>query len=129
MQTFFKGWWLVFLSGILDSLAIIFVKKGLNKIGKIPLEDAGQFFSFIIEFLKNPVSLIGVIFYISSPILWFFALSRLDVSKSYPVLVSIHLLLSTLLAIMLLDEKLTYLKGIGIFMILTGALLLFNKHA
>ncbi|OFY71339.1 MAG: hypothetical protein A3G23_04060 [Bacteroidetes bacterium RIFCSPLOWO2_12_FULL_37_12] len=129
MQNFLHGWGLVILSGILDSSAIILIKKSLNRFGKIPLESVGLTFDYLIDFLKSPISLAGILFYLCSPFIWFLALSRLEVSKAYPVLVSIHLVLSFLLAVMFLDEKLTLIKMIALFMILTGAILLINKQA
>ncbi len=125
LKEWLSSWGLVIISAILDALAVLFIKLSFNQFGVIPLSSSNAFLEYFQVFLKSPMAILGVLFYALSPFLWFLALSRLEVTLAYPILVSLHLLLTAILAVLLLGEQMTLYKLLAIILILTGVYLIY----
>ena len=85
-------------------------------------------FASIIEAVRSPLLVSAGISLAIAILLWFLALSRLDLTVAYPVLVGLHLVFILLAGILFLDEPLTPYKLFGTVLIFMG-LLLFYKQA
>lgn len=65
----------------------------------------------------------GVACYVVSMVLWLFVLSKMEMSKAYP-LVSVGYILTLFLGYFLLDEPLTIAKLVGVSIIVIGVVIL-----
>ena len=117
----FLNFTIVIASVLLNAAAQIFLKKGSSVLVDISLQDdlGGSIFRII----SNWYILGGLACYGFSVAVWIFALSRVDVSKAYPML-SIGFIVSVLAAYIFLGESLSMLKIIGIGFITIGVLMI-----
>lgn len=122
------SWGLVFLSAFLDAVAIYFIKHSLNTLGPIPLSSFKECMNYFISLLKNPMALGGFFAYAASPFLWLLALSRLEVSIAYPLVVTLHLFFATIVAFFFLGEQVTTSKILAVVLIMASVLLLYVDH-
>ena len=70
-----------------------------------------------------PLSLIGIICYISSFIIWLTILKQQDLSYIYPISSSVGIVLATLLGF-LMGEAVSLYKIAGIILIITGVIIM-----
>lgn len=80
-----------------------------------------------LRFLASPKIWLGAILYISALIVYFLLLSKLNFFVVQIVMTGLAILLSVLLAILLFHERINAINLLGIILILTGILLVFNK--
>lgn len=125
LKEWMSGWGLLIISGTLDALAVLFIKMSFNQFGAIPLNSLNGFLEYFQIFLKSPMAILGILFYALSPFLWFLALSRLEVTQAYPILVSLHLVLTAIIAVALLGEQMTLYKLLAIVLILASVFLIY----
>jgi len=95
----------------------------LNAFAQLTLKKATTLNTESALFLiKNPYLYLTAIFYTTSIITWFLALSRLQVSVAYP-LQAIGYLIVTLAAVSIFKEQVSFLNWFGLCLILTGVIL------
>lgn len=99
------------LSVLLNSFAQLTLKKATSV-------DSGSFLILI----KNPYIYATAVFYMTSIITWFVALSRLQVSVAYP-LQALGYLVVSLAAAYLFKEDINFFNWLGLFLILAGVIL------
>ena len=127
IKEWFFSWGFVILSGVLDAVAIFMIKHALNSLGSIPFSSINEFVNYLLNLIKSPMAIVGGIGYIASPILWFLAMSRLDITLAYPVIVALHIIVAPLLAILFLGEEFTYSKLIAVLSIIFGVIILYTN--
>lgn len=118
----FSSWGFIILSALCDSFAAFIVKSRFNELGKINYGSIGSIISYLSNFVRSPILLLAVISFVIAPVLWFFALNRVEVSVGYPALVVFHLIFITFFALVFLGEALTFPKIIGMLLIV-GAII------
>lgn len=104
---------------ILQPLAQILEKHGMTQIGRIDRLDL----SLIPKLLFNPYVVSGVSLSVVGLGLWLVLLSRANVSYLYPFGAVSYIILA-ILANRLLGEPLGFTQGLGIGVIVVGAILL-----
>lgn len=108
---------LILILCLLMSLAQVFLKRGVERVGKISLND---FISRkVIEMIKERNLLWGLSLYVISTLLWLVILSRAELSLVYP-LVALSYLFGVVLAKVILDESITLLRWVGAVIIVIG---------
>ena len=70
---------------------------------------------------------IGFILYISSFLTWMIILERVPLSSAYPVAIGLTLMFSIISSMLFLNEAISFMKAVGIFMILLGVILIFRS--
>lgn len=80
-------------------------------------------FQTVLQIIINRYIITGLFMYGFSVLIWFFVLSKFELSKAYPF-VSIGYLITLLLGYFLLDESLSLYKVVGILIIVFGVLVL-----
>ena len=110
----------IYLLLILDIFLTLAAQVSL-RIGAARLDSVG--FSIILEPLRNPFILSGLILYAVSFFLYVFILSKLRLNIVYPVATGTILVLITLISYTFFKETLTLIQGIGIVAILIGTIL------
>ena len=117
----FLNFMIVLLSVLLNAAAQIFLKKGSSVLSEISFKE--NFLGSIFKIISDLYILGGLACYGISVAVWILALSRVDVSKAYPML-SIGFIVSVLAAYVFLGESLSILKLIGICFITIGVLVI-----
>ena len=117
----FSNFTIVLLSVFLNAAAQIFLKKGSSVLLKISLKE--NLVGSIFRIVSDWYILGGLFCYGISVAVWIFALSRVDVSKAYPML-SIGFIISVLVAYFFLGEPIGLLKIFGIGFITIGVLMI-----
>ncbi len=113
----------LFISIIMGVSAQILMKYGMESVGHI-----NNLFSIkIIYMFLNIFVLSGIISYLISMFFWINVLSKIDLSAAYPF-VSIGIILTVLLAAVMLSEKITVQRWVGIFIIIIGVYIIVSTH-
>ncbi len=128
MKVFFANYGLIILSAFLDSYAALIVKKQFNHLGEIDYSSFYGFFSYLYKFIQYPLLITAVIAFVAAPIVSFLALSRLELSVSYPVLVGFHLIFAFFFGVFFLEEKVTTYKLIGAVLIFISIYLFYQNN-
>lgn len=105
------NWLLIFFAGINSTFGNILLKKS---------QSAPDFISNIF----NIYFFGGCFFYFLNVLLFAYALQELDVSKAYPVLVGTSFITLTSIGILYLNEEISIINMIGIFVVIVGIVLI-----
>ncbi|OGI15998.1 hypothetical protein A3K63_00885 [Candidatus Micrarchaeota archaeon RBG_16_49_10] len=103
---------------LMGTAAQIFMKRGMNEIGKIQVKDI--FFEKFFQVFFNKFVFVGLALYGLTSVFYLTALSMEDVSFVYP-LIGMAYILTAVAAWAFFGEKLTLMKMLGILMISAGA--------
>jgi multidrug transporter EmrE-like cation transporter len=122
----FLPWFLIFLAALFDSYASYVVKYKFNEMGDIKLNSFHSIISYLRPLLLSPFFLSGIFLFILAPILWFFALNKIDLSVGYPVLVTFHLIFVYLLSFLLLEENFNLYKLFGSILLIISVFLFYK---
>lgn len=114
MKPFIFSWGLIFLAALFDTYAALIVKMRFKELGVINFGSLQSIISYILKMISSPLLFSAIFAYVLAPVLWFFALNRIDLSVGYPVLVIFHLVFITLFAFLFLKEGMTIYKIIGL---------------
>ena len=108
----------------LNALAQLLLKNGTTLFKTL---DSNDVFSFLLNgIIKNYFFLGGFLSYLFSIFLWVYTLSKVEVSIAYPML-SLGFVINALGAWYFLGESMSFLKIIGITLILLGCFTLFRS--
>ena len=95
----------------------------LNAFAQLAMKKATTLESGSLSLLfKNPYLYLTALFYVTSVLTWFIALSRIQLSVAYP-LQAIGYLIVTLAAASLFKEQVSLLNWLGLILILSGVIL------
>ena len=107
------------ISIILGAVAQYFLKMGVNAVS-----EKSKSVSEVIKFcITNLYLLSGLFCYGLSLLLWFYVLSKMELSKAYP-LVSLGYVFTLILGYCFLNEAMTVTKVTGIALIMVGVIVL-----
>lgn len=126
MKMIFSPWVMIFISALLECLSIYFIKLRFNELGNINVSSFSLVVNYLINFIKSPYAVFAIFAFIASPLLWFFALSKIELSYGYPVSIALKLILIFLSSYLFLHEKINQSKVIGVILLLISLFLL-NK--
>ncbi len=104
---------LILISLTLGSIAQLFLKVGMSNFGSI----SNALTAFIAVF--EPFVFLGLIIYFLSSITWIIAISKTDISYAYPF-ISLSYVIVAILGWLFLNEKISFLRIIGISIIMIG---------
>jgi len=76
----------------------------------------------IIRMLMKPLVIIGLAIYVLSALLWIVVLSNADVSYAFPF-ISLGYVLVTILSGLILKEKISLLRVLGVLIIIAGVII------
>ena len=126
MSNSFFPWFLIFLAALFDSYASYVVKYKFNEMGEIKVNSLHSIIAYLRPLLQSPFFLSGVLLFILAPVLWFFALNKIELSLGYPVLVSFHLIFVYLISFLLLNESINLYKVFGAILLLFSIFLFYK---
>ena len=111
------NFFLIFLSIALGAAGQLFLKLASNAAGK-----SDNLVFFYLGLLKNPFAWLGAVSYGVSFLLWMWLLKVFELSYLRP-LVGLGYLITAVLAMIFLHEKITLIRWIGILLIVAGVYL------
>lgn len=108
---------IMLLSGCLAGTQI-FIKIGLNKISDLSISISliGEIFSNIFFWLAGTQVVVA-------SILWFYILSKYELSLAYPVLISISYIFVVLASVIIFKENISLVRWAGVLTIVLGIFL------
>lgn len=110
---------LLITSVLFNVTANILLKKGVTSFGGIT-GNRERLFTDLLKAAFSPFIIFGLMLYGLSFIIWLRVLSFNDLSKAYPIFATCVFLLTTLGSMVFLKESITYLRVVGIAIILLG---------
>ena len=111
------------ISGVLlNAFAQVLLKKGMLGIGYFEIQFQ-NFFPVIKNVATNLYILLGLGSYVISVAIWLLVLARVEVSYAYPFL-SVGYVVVTLVGYLIFQESLSWIRVIGISIIIVGVILL-----
>jgi multidrug transporter EmrE-like cation transporter len=113
---------IVFASVALSSGSQVLLKSGMtaeNVQGAVKTGDIGD---VIVAIATSPPVIAGFFCFGLSLVLWLFILSRLPLSSAYPF-VALGILVTVAAGSLLFSEPINLAKGIGVFLIIGGVIL------
>jgi len=113
---------LLYISIFIASIGQLILKVGLNKLEELILVKSNIWYLFL-RIFTNPILLLGLLFYGVSAFLWLIGLSKVPLSKAYP-LVSLSYIIVVFLSWLLLRENISLLKIVALAIICFGVFLL-----
>jgi len=113
---------LILTGVLLNAIAQILLKKGMLSIGYFEFHFE-NFFPIIKKVTNNLYILSGLTSYVISVMIWLLVLARVEVSYAYPFL-SVGYVVVTVMGYFIFQENLSWMRGIGIAVIIVGVLLL-----
>ncbi len=94
----------------------------MNAVGSLDTMDRLLSLRTVKLVLSNKYILAGIALYLGSSILWLIGLSMLDVSLMYPLL-SLAYVVTTVLAVLVLNEPVRMSRWMGVILIILGSIL------
>lgn len=94
----------------------VFMKQGMRMIGVFP---AKEILTRLITIVFNPFVFSGLFLFGISAVIWLVVLSRLELSFVYPM-VSVAYVIVAIASLLLLGEKVTAIRWLGILTICLG---------
>lgn len=104
------------ISIFLGSIAQLLLKKGMNLVN---LNDT--ILIILKKIILNGYIISGITCYILSLLFWLYVLSKLELSKAYPM-VSLGYVFTIILGYLLLNENISVNKIIGVILIIIGVI-------
>jgi len=111
---------LIFLGSsiLMGACGQVLLKCGVNRLGQINL-NWPEILNTIFRIFSNIWILTGILFFVSSMILWIKVISTMDLSKAYPS-VSLSYIIVFIMSIFLFHESISLDKIIGLLLISAG---------
>ncbi|ASI98781.1 EamA family transporter [Thermococcus celer] len=107
---------------LISGVTPILFKVGMNAVGSLDTMDRLLSLRTVKLVLSNKYILAGIALYLGSSILWLIGLSMLDVSLMYPLL-SLAYVVTTVLAVLVLNEPVRMSRWMGVILIILGSIL------
>ena len=127
MREFLLSWGLIILAAAIDVLAVLVIKIRLNLLGAIKFDSFVGTINYCIQVVSTPVTFFATLFLFLSPVLYAFALSRVNLSAAYPLIVAFSRIFLLAFSYIILNETLTTKHIIGVLFILIGIFIIYLK--
>ena len=113
IQEFIFSWGFLFLAALFDSFTLYVVKWRANIIGRFEFNSFQNSFVYVVNFIQHPMVGFGLVSFIVGPFFGYIAITRLNLTIAYPVSVILHVFITFLFGIVLLNEPVGLYKIIG----------------
>lgn len=108
-----------FIGIMMGAFGGIFMKVGASRIGVLEMNSISDGARFLQKAISSPYLVSGIFLYFLSAVIWSYLLTKLDISLVQPIL-ALTYVVTPILAILLLQEKVSFLRWIGILVIIAG---------
>tara|TARA_B100001173_G_C15720361_1_gene434071 strand:- start:40 stop:438 length:399 start_codon:yes stop_codon:yes gene_type:complete len=113
---------LITLSALFDIVSLVLIKNVFNSYS-YNLIDLTKFKNLSL-LLSNKSFLLGIFLFIISPIFFFVAIIQTDLTKAYPLNVSLKIIFNLLLAYIFLKEAISLKQIVGLILIIISVFLI-----
>lgn len=120
-----RGLILVIVAAAMMASASLMLRAGIDRAGGFG-NHPGRITEDILNLLRQPIFIIGVILYGSGTLVWMRVIASEPLSLGYPVLVSVSFVAITLGAAFFFKEPLSLIKVVGMVVILVGVFVVSN---
>ena len=116
---------ILLLSGVVFNVLAQFSLKYVMK-GRDIFEKDSNVLLNILKFIFNPFFILSILLYGCGFLIYSVALSKLELSKAYPVASAAAIILIFIVSIIFYSESLTFAKILGLFLCIAGIFLIFK---
>lgn len=127
MNQFFLTWGLVIIAALMDVAGILVIKLRLNVLGPIKFDSVNGTFVYCLKIISTPLTFLAAVIIALSPVIYAFALSRMNLSIAYPLIIGFSAIFLLILSYMILNESITLNNILGMLLILFGISLIYIK--
>lgn len=127
MKDFIFTWGFIMTAAVFDVVAVILIKMRLNILGPVKFSSFTETFTYCINVISTVQTFIATLVILLSPVLYGFALSRINLSTAYPLIIGFSAISLVLCSIFILNEPVSTNKLIGIITIVCGISLIYWK--
>ena len=124
LKEFCLSWGMLVLSVVFNVYGIFVIKLRMNELGKIEANSIKAILNYFLMLLHSRLAVSGIILFFLAPFVFAVALSRMEVTVAYPVLVLLNFLFLVILAVLFLGESMTLYKAIAILLAFVSICLL-----
>lgn len=117
-----KSIYLALMAPLIGTTGQILLKAAMNKVGKIGGEQIARPASLAIRLATDPMLILAAFLYFAGFLLWLVVLSRLELSKAYPILALSYCLVA-LASWLIFGEHISALRWAGISVICVGVIM------
>ncbi len=127
MTFFMQTWGLIILAAIVDVISILIIKNRLNLLGPVKYSSFIEVASYCINVIKTPQTFIASVLLVLSPIFYGLALSKINLSLAYPLIVAFSAIFLVSMSYFYLGENLTLKQIFGTTLIIIGVFIIYLK--
>jgi multidrug transporter EmrE-like cation transporter len=127
MREFLLSWGLIIFAALIDVLAILVIKIRLNVLGAIQFDSFINVIKYCVKVISTPLTFFATLFLFLSPVVYAFALSRINLSIAYPIIIAFSSIFLLVFSVTILNETLTTKHMIGVLFILIGIFIIYLK--
>ena len=127
MREFVLSYGFIFFAAVIDVIAVIIIKLRLNVLGPVKFDGFYNTVQYCISVISTAQSFLATLGIVLSPILYGFALSRINLSSAYPLVVAFSAISLVLCSYLILKEAISFKQLLGIATILLGVALIYWK--
>ena len=120
MSFFLSTWGMIFCAALIDVIGAFVVKTKINELGSVNYSSLYNVFEYLFTLAKFPIVWFGTVLILIAPLPYALALSRMELSTAYPIIVTLNALLLIPIAVIFLNESLTIFKVLGFIIIIVG---------
>jgi len=106
----------------------IILKWRIGKFGQLP-EGFSEKIFFLLKLILDPFIFSGLFAAFVASLFWMAAVTRLDLSAAYPLITAGLTTITVILAIVVLKEPLSFSKAFGVFLIISGVIVMIRDAA
>lgn len=112
---------LIFVTDIFDTVSQLALKSSINSLD-LHINTVKKVINLVIQLIKIPRVWIGFIFSALSLLMWLFVLTKSDLNFAF-AMDSMRYILIALASVLVLREKISITRWIGIFAVICGIIL------
>ena len=127
MTLFLQTWGLIIIAAIVDVISIIIIKNRLNFLGPVKYSSIIDVIVYCINVIKTPQTFFASVLLVLSPIFYGLALSKINLSLAYPLIVAFSAILLVITSYFYLGENITFKQILGTILIISGVFIIYFK--
>ena len=127
MNIFLLTWGLIIVAATIDVVAVVIIKNRLNFLGAVKYTGTLDVLSYCFNVIRTPHTFIASLLLVLSPIFYGLALSKIDLSLAYPLIIAVSSIFLISVSYFYLGENLTTKQIIGTLLIVSGVIVIYLK--
>ena len=127
MTLFMQTWGLIIIAAIVDVFSILIIKNRLNLLGPVKYSSLVEVISYCINVIKTPQTFFASVLLVLSPIFYGLALSKINLTLAYPLIVAFSAILLVITSYVYVGEKITFKQILGTIFIIAGVFIIYFK--